>query len=614
MKTKNIIIQATMALLIAFAVVSCNDDFFNQVPNDRITIEDVFNEKNYAERFLAGIYAYIQDESRVSYLTLDALSDDLDQSYDRPGEIAYFMYPANLGNWNASSNYYNMWLDSYRGIRSATYFMQHIEANAEMVKNGEFSRIKQYKAEARALRAYFCFCLLRQYGPFIIPEDELAPGDLPSQDPRMTRARDPYDKCVDYICQEFDAAAEDLPLHFTEQIESDRGRVTGLFCKAIKARCLLYAASPQFNGNPAYSGLANKDGSPLFSESYDSSKWEKAAKACKEIIDLGILELYKTYYRDGKTINPYLSCRDVFLDNWNKEAIFYLTTHSDNLHRHGTPRGYANGYESSGVTQQLVDEFQMANGKDISDPTSGYVETGFITEDYKDPETGWVFAPKNCWNMYNKREPRFYVSVAFNGSYAIYNNQKDKYQWKFYHGGTEGNTSHDSPRTGYVRLKHVSPSYNYKAGQQGNPPFLLIRYGEVLLNYIEALNEYDPGNPDILKYINQIRERAGLPGLESGMSQEIMRQKIRHERRVELCEEWKRYFDTRRWLIAEQTDGGPFYGMNMNGGSSLTGGGAIGFYQRVVFETRVFRKAYYLFPIPQSEIDKDPNIVQNPGW
>ena len=151
MKTKNIIIQATMALLIAFAVVSCNDDFFNQVPNDRITIEDVFNEKNYAERFLAGIYAYIQDESRVSYLTLDALSDDLDQSYDRPGESAYFMYPANLGNWNASSNYYNMWLDSYRGIRSATYFMQHIEANAEMVKNGEFSRIKQYKAEARAL-------------------------------------------------------------------------------------------------------------------------------------------------------------------------------------------------------------------------------------------------------------------------------------------------------------------------------------------------------------------------------------------------------------------------------------------------------------------------------
>ena len=135
----------------------------------------------------------------------------------------------------------------------------------------------------------------------------------------------------------------------------------------------------------------------------------------------------------------------------------------------------------------------------------------------------------------------------------------------------------------------------------------MFRYAEVLLNYAEALNECDPGNAEIRTYLNQVRERAGLPGVASGLSQNQMRQAIRHERRVELCGEHLRYYDTRRWLIAEQVEAGPFYGMNVDGDGNS-------FFNRVVFETRVFRKEFYLFPIPQSEINKDKNIVQNPGW
>ena len=129
----------------------------------------------------------------------------------------------------------------------------------------------------------------------------------------------------------------------------------------------------------------------------------------------------------------------------------------------------------------------------------------------------------------------------------------------------------------------------------------------MLLNYAEALNEYSAGNADILTSLNQVRERAGLPGIAAGKSQAEMRELIRHERRVELCGERLRYFDTRRWLIAEQVDGGPFYGMNVDGDGDS-------FYVRTPFETRVFRKEFYLFPIPQAEINKDKNIVQNPGW
>ena len=285
----------------------------------------------------------------------------------------------------------------------------------------------------------------------------------------------------------------------------------------------------------------------------------------------------------------------------------YQTTHDyTNNQRHGSPRKFG-GYESAGVTQSLVDEFQTADGKDV-DPDAEY---DFIDEDYKDEVSGWVYAPKGSYGMYYKREPRFYVNVAFNGAYCIYNNQADKYRWELYYNGSDGKKgSWDYPRTGYVRIKHVSPGYNHLQGKSVKLPHLTIRYAEILLNYVEALNEYEPGHPDILTYLNMVRERAGLPGVESGLTQDQMREKIHHERRVELCFEQIRYFDTRRWLKG-YLNGGPFKGMDVDKGTRHDDRA---FYKRTVFETRVFRDAYYLWPIPQKEINRDRNIIQNPGW
>jgi hypothetical protein len=156
--------------------------------------------------------------------------------------------------------------------------------------------------------------------------------------------------------------------------------------------------------------------------------------------------------------------------------------------------------------------------------------------------------------------------------------------------------------------KDIDPQTDFRGTVKfSNRPYVMMRYAEVLLNYVEALNEYDPGNPDILKYLNKIRTHAGIPGIQAGLNQAQMRQKIHHERRVELAEENIRYFDTRRWLIAEKTDSGPFYGMNVNADPPQ-------FYQRRVFETRIFRKKYYLFPVYQRYLDRDKNLVQNPGW
>jgi len=196
--------------MMALTLFSCNKDFLNQVPDDRITIEQVFQRRKYSEEYLANIYNYIPNEAYRNRSIWDGASDDADITYDRPND-GYDSYPMNLGNWNAASNYYNMWSSYYNGIRSATYFMQHIGENTEILAldNGSANTgtqlINQYRDEARFLRAYFYYNLLRQYGPFIIIGDEVLSGDLQPTDPELNMPRNSFDECVEYIVSELEA-------------------------------------------------------------------------------------------------------------------------------------------------------------------------------------------------------------------------------------------------------------------------------------------------------------------------------------------------------------------------------------------------------------------------
>jgi starch-binding outer membrane protein, SusD/RagB family len=187
---------------------------------------------------------------------------------------------------------------------------------------------------------------------------------------------------------------------------------------------------------------------------------------------------------------------------------------------------------------------------------------------------------------------------------------------QMYKGGNSGVYSgRNWSRTGYCSRKLVNPSSIVGPDKIAARTEIIFRLGEMYLNYAEALNEYAPGHADIKKYVNLIRERAGIPQYGAAVNQipepagqDAWREAIRKERRVELAFENHRYFDTRRWKVAEQTDGGPFYGMNVYGENTND------FTKRVVFETRVFEKKYYLWNIVQSELDKDKNLVENPGW
>ncbi len=512
----------------------------------------------------------------------------------------------NLGNWDRNRSDYNYWGHYYRGIRSASYFLQHADECIDI----DAGLLSQYKAEARLLRAWFYFFIMRQYGPVVLlPETPVAPDASLEE---MSLPRNPFDDCVDYVESEIDIAIPDLPEQPTNTLNWARIN-KGAAC-ALKSRMLLYAASPLFNGNADYEDFTNPDGTQLINQVYDANKWKRAADAAEVVIDMPNYKLYKEFDDEGN-IKPYESCKYVFLNDWNEEIIMARRNSTMYAIDKSCSPYIVGGWSSWGPTQRSIDAYFMANGRSIDDPASGYSETGFST-------TATSYYDIGTFNMYVNREPRFYVAITFNGSKWINTASSSDGQpitVQMYQGGNSGKyNGRNWSRTGYCVRKLVHPSSTVSSPERiQERSEVLIRLAEIYLNYVEALNEYDPegSKTEILKYLNMIRERAGIPQYGSGQDalpipadQEEMRNAIHKERRVELAFEIHRFFDTRRWKIASQTDGGPFYGMNIEGTNTAD------FSKRTLFETRVFETKYYLWNIIQDELDADKNLVENPGW
>lgn len=572
--------------------------YLDQVPHDRITIEEVFRKKQPSEQYLANVYSYVNDESDVwnGYPWLGN-SDEADVTWSK-----YPIYDLNIGNIAAGSPRFDKWKQYYEAIRSATYFIRHIDENTEIRNLNGQQRIDQYKAEARCLRAYYYFLLMRQYGPVIIMGDTLLSPDAPAE--ALQLARSPFDACVDYVSNELDQAASVLPLLPSANGQTSNmeyGRMTKGIALAIKSRLLLYAASPLYNGNTELAGFKSQDGVPLIAQTYDAEKWKRAADAAKAVIDLNLYSLFKD---PGGDVTK--SLQGIFFQAWNNEQIFVRKSNGlPTWDVHCMPR-QAGGWCGIGATQEQVDAYFMKDGLPIHESPL-YTATGFTN-------IGGV----NVYNMYINREPRFYTDVTYNNSIFQGGNMKEPKPITFYLSGPNGKNGHptDWSRTGYLVRKNVGPQTNDGSGGNGQRqerPIILFRLGELYLNYAEALNEYAPSHPDILVYLNRIRERGGVPQYGQGTdplpvpaSPSDMRKRIHAERRVELAFEGHRWFDIRRWKIAPRVMG-QVHGMDVNKDGN-------DFYKRVVAATHLFRPANYWFPITQYELDRSRLMVQNPGW
>lgn len=599
-------------------------DYLDKESDTELTLPMVFEDKTRIEGWLANVYSHVPDPywGYARKLGWDILSDDMTAS-ERWRQWDWKVIPMLLGEWTPSTDWDgNYWARLPQLIREANIFIENVHPLPEQGISA--TEVTYMKAEMRFMIAYYYYLLSNTYGPVPFKPNYIAPTDFNLAD--LMEGQRPYYEVVDWVDKELKEVAEILPAKYTEARKY--GRATSIMCLAVRARMLLFAASPLVNGNPDYANHKNKDGENLFSTTADKTKWAYAAQACKELIDAAEAAGHKLYTEknDDGTIDPFMSYQNLFLtryDEGNTEILFARPGGSEygEYEKHATPAA-SGGSGGLGVTQSLVDAFFMENGLPINDDDSEYVETGFSVSDETRDNTVWdtevnggAISKKGTYNMYCHREPRFYITVSYNNSYFT----QEKRVFNFFNGSADNPHTHDAPQNGYLIRKKISPDLNVKQGTYKYRPGIVYRLGEAYLNYAEALNESDPGNGDILVYLNKIRERAGIRQYTTGATddnfihvdlndQAEMRKLIRAERRVELSCEGIRYDDLRRWKEAENVLNGDFYGMNFSGKDNSS------FYVRTPYLKRVYKKAYYWFPIHQSEIDKNDKLVQSPYW
>ncbi|WP_114790347.1 RagB/SusD family nutrient uptake outer membrane protein [Niabella yanshanensis] len=623
MKTRKYIIIIIVVTSIFFPGCS---KYLDRMPDDQLTLDMIFSDKIRMEDWLAGVYqgipspmwGYMKDQG------FSIMGDDM----CIPEEWRPFgwqnVHEFTIGNWHRESPWNpNYWVELPKRIRSGLIFIENAKPQPEKGLTQEI--VDRMKNEARFLNAYYYWLMVEVYGPIPFKPGVITPNDAPSAE--LMIAQSPVDSVVNWIDTELKDVSTKLPATYSGPLLGENyGRATSIMALAVRARMLLHAASPLLNGNPDYTGVVNKNGTALFGGSYDAGKWTRAAQAHKELIDAATAaghHLYIERNNDG-SVDPFMSYYNMSLKRYsegNTEILFDRPNNWDlNIWQyHHLPIGIG-GNGALGVTQELVDAFFTKNGLPISDPASGYSESGFSTAGevrntkWRGAEgpnriAGQVTMP-GTYNMYCNREPRFYVSVLYNEAWLGVDNRRAE----FFYGSRDNNKTFDSPQNGYEVRKRVGLEIFPRNNVSTYQPGILYRLAEAYLGYAEALNESNPGNPDILKYINLVRERAGIPGLTGGSQQEI-REAIQRERRVEFNCEGVRIHDLRRWKLAERDLNKDMMGMNFFGTKkSSDAANPNAFYKRTFNMRRSFSKKMYLWPVPQTEIDKNPNLTQMPGY
>lgn len=591
---------------------ACKKNFFDTQPDNELNIESIFTNRNQTEQYWGGLFTAIPDVWNQPFGEFwTAITDECDMS----NQTATTIDAINNGAINSTTTTNLTTAQYYPKIRQCGIFLDNVDKNQELLNSASGAyEVARMKAEARFLRAFYYWRIMQIHGPTpILPEDTKLPTD------NYQVPRTPVDLAISWLLSELDLAAADLPeeIYQSGTITADptqTGRINRMIVEALKSQILLYHASPLFNGNKDYANFKNLDGTALFNQTYDALRWEKAATAAKSAIDMA--------ERNGKELfqvadaNPFraafLSSRNLYWDGWRKEGIWIRpASGTRNWELRTSPRSTAGtAYSYMGVTQEFVDGFRMASGMTINqDPA--YTESGFTT-------AGNEYYVTGTSKMYQGREPRFYAFVTFNGSMIPGAPKAGMTRVEFYNTGNSGKAGapRDWSKTGYTIRKNIHPTFSVTPAVNVARPSMYIRLAELYLNYVEALNESDPTNTDILKYLNAIRQRGGIPPIAAGsMGQDQMREAIRKERQIELAFENHRYFDVRRWKIADKPgyyQGGTYTGMDVSKGTTLSD---VGFHTRTAAVRRAtWNNRFYFLPFLQSEMDRNKQLVQLPGY
>ena len=560
----------------ALALNSCEDDFLD-VNSPNLTDQAIWADPVLTEAFVVGLYTSIRVADKdpghndndtpagfgrgFHWAFWSSVSDETIYSND---DQTYLVQRGQM----TSSNFGFMstaWGRSYRAIREINLALENIDTEDSPFSEEER---EQLVAELHFIRAYRYFDLLKGFGGVPIIGDRVT--SLDDEDFSALFDRKSIEEVVSYIESELDQAIAALP-------EDNGARATRGAAMALKARVLLYAASPLYTNDVD-----------------DAQKWQAAVDAAQAVMDMNKYSLVTDLDPD-----PAENYRQLFVQRRaTSEDIFmrfYFETGTEGRSGRAIPIERMNGPNGSGgwggncPMQNFVDDFEMSNGLAIDDPGSGY--------DDQDP--------------YVNRDPRFYATVVFNGSMT-----RDRTYESFLPGGQDspdGNEPWNTSPTGYLMRKFMREDITLNDwNDMGTTPWRYMRYAEVLLNYAEAANEASGPVQSVYDAINTVRSRAGMPDLSLGLSKDQMRERIHNERRIELAFEEHRYFDVRRWRIAMEVENQPAGRVSIIRADD----GTLSFsYDQEALGGKQFLSQHYWFPIPLEEIIASNGLlIQNPDY
>ncbi|MBL6647277.1 MAG: RagB/SusD family nutrient uptake outer membrane protein [Flavobacteriaceae bacterium] len=635
-------------ILIVLSLLSSScDDYLDIVPDKTQELSLLFQRKNAAYTALVTCYSYIPQNDGI-YSTFVLASDEFTTPQAKETDAIRLM----KGLQTTSDPIMSYWSGYgasgrgqgglFQGIRACNELIENIDQVVDMTQDEKI----QWKSEAMFLKAYYHYLLLTHYGPIPIVDVNLP---ISSDTESVKVNREPVDEVFNYIFSTIDTAIKGLPERVSNK--NELGRIDKVIALSLKSRVALFYASPMFNGNSEfYGGFVDQDGVHYFNQIYDKSRWEFAAEVTEQAIEACLangISLYNFnaepptfdsyFYYNNQTIPTMYDLRYAITEPWNSELVWgnsmpvggsnsWWQIQAGALMKSPTSSSVEAAWQWIAPTMRMAELYYTRNGLPIDEDLNFDYENRFETS------TASTLDPLNLVTIQNGqrtaklnmgREARFYANLAFDRGY----NRTWGQRWflRMRKGETHGRiaNSNDYLTTGYGLKKLVHPdSEGDGYDKLIDYPWPMIRLAELYLNHAEALNEANGPTPEVYSALNEVRQRAGVPDVEVVWSDATkaktvnkhttlsgMREIIQTERMIELSFEGHRYYDLRRWLLADQHFNAPVMGWSVDETNEDD------YYQVQDVGQRSFNKNRdYLHPISTDELARNSNLIQNPGW
>lgn len=637
----------TLYIIAVLSMLTSCAKYLDVVPDNVATIENAFTLRTSAEKSLFTCYSFMPDNG---YFNTNTAFNAADEVWYMDPVIDVNQVNLNIakGKQNINSPLGNFWSGTNQGkplfeaLRNCNTFLENIDKVMDL---NQWER-ERWIAEVKFLKAYYHFLLFQRYGPIPVIRENLS---ISSSKEVMQVYREPVDSVINYMVRLLDEsfANENLPDRISGTEGSELGRITKSIVIAFKAKVLVTAASPLFNGNPEYVNYTDNRGIQLFNSEYSADKWQKASDACKEAIDFCSSCGYSLSTFAGNvgyilndTITRELDIRTAITNKINNPEVIWPNTNSraNDMQRWCMTRitkAPPLATAPKGIiapTLKMAEIFYTKNGVPINEDKTWDYTNRYLIKKGTDAYKFYIKTGEETVNLHFDREPRFYADLGFDrgiwfGNWV--NNYSVKVPLNYVEsrkGGMAGRyTLSNCSITGYFVKKLVNIETSLPADGAWSSainvqyPWPELRLADLYLLYSEALNELNGPGTETYKWINLVRTRAGLESVEDSWTnyakdpikyttREGLRDIIQQERTIELAFEGQRYWDIKRWKTAHIVLNNPIKGWDITQSTPQS------FYNAVFLFNQTFTMRDYFWPIETKEMQTNSNLVQSPGW